>query len=306
MALTAFMPTKWSTLWLYNFNRHHVFPDLMNRDYEGDAQFGGNVKILSVGRVTVKPYTLNAGAGGTDASPTIAAIDRPELLVPSAQFLNIDQRYYFNFMAGDDIEKVQMNVNVMAAAMKESAYAMTNQVDLHSGSTLQAGVAGTADGNGNRLPARTIGTGPGPDDAYETLIDLVTLLREADVYDDPWVVIPPWYAGLLLKDQRFSRADIKDRSNGRIGSVGDVGFDIDIRVSNNLSGTTPGTLATKGGAYTILAGVKQAATFADGINKIEAFRPDDGFMDAVKGVHDWGNKVTRPYALASCAVTSAA
>mgnify|MGYP001604303958 CR=1 FL=1 len=306
MALTGFMPTKWSTLLLYNYNRKHVFADLLNRNYEGDAQLGGNVKILSIGRVTAKAYTLNAGAGGTDASPTITAIERPELLVPAAQFLAIDQRYYFNFTAGDDIEKVQMNVQLMSDAMKEAAYALANQVDTNVNSVLQTGVSGTADGNGNRLEARTISTGAGADDAFETLIDLVTLLREADVYDEAWVVVPPWYAGMLLKDQRFSKSDVTNRANGRIGTVGDAGFDIDIRVSNNLSGATSGTIAAKGGVYTILAGVKQAATFADNINKIEAFRPDDGFMDAVKGLHAWGSKVTRPYALASCAVTAAA
>ena len=51
--------------------------------------------------------------------------------------------------------------------------------------------------------------------------------------------------------------------------------------------------------------MKEAATFAEQLDKLEAFRPPDGFNDAMKGLHVYGAKVTRPYALASCAVTKA-
>ena len=64
-------------------------------------------------------------------------------------------------------------------------------------------------------------------------------------------------------------------------------------------------LKAPGGVYTVLAGVKKAATYAEQIDSIEAFRPQDGFNDAVKGLHLYGAKVTRPFALASCEVTAA-
>lgn len=299
MAIDGFNPTKWSTSFLYNLNRRHVHADVMNRDFEGEVKHAANLKISSIGRVTVKDYTRNAGAGNTAASPTIAGIDRPEILKGSSLFLTVDQQKYFNFEI-DDIDAWQQTPALMDKAMKEAAYAMENVVDLFCNSTIQSSVSTT-----NILTARTIGTGAGDSDAYELLVDMVTRLRENDVYDDPWAIVPPWFTGMLQKDERFvgngTDANMRVLLNGQIGRAAGC----DIRESNNLSGATAGTLAVSGGAYTILVGVKAAATFAEQVDKIEHFRPQDGFNDAVKGLHNYGAKVTRPYALVSCQITKA-
>ena len=305
MAIINFNPTLWSKGFLYNLNKKHVHAAVMNRDYEGEIrQAGDTVKISSIGRITVKAYTRNAGMGGTAASPTITAIERPEILQGSSLFLTISEGDYFNF-AVDDVDAWQQQPKLMDKAMKEASYAMANAVDLFCNETLQTGVSGTADGNGNRLTARILGTGAGDDDAYETLVDLATKLHEADVTGDMWAIVPPWFIGLLQKDVRFTNygtaANRETLANGKIGRA--AGFELS--ESNNLSGATSGTLAVVGGIYTILAGVNDAATFAEQVDKMEAFRPPDGFNDAMKGLHLYGAKVTRPYALASVACTKA-
>ena len=110
---------------------------------------------------------------------------------------------------------------------------------------------------------------------------------------------------MLLKDVRFTNYGTSQNretlKNGLVGAA--AGFEI--KKSNNLSGATSGTLAVSGGVYTVLAGVADAVTFAEQIDTIEAFRPHDGFNDAMKGLHVYGAKVTRPYALASVAATAA-
>lgn len=304
MSIANFNATIWSKGFLFNLNRAHVFAAVMNRDYEGEAKMGQAVKISSIGRVTVRDYTRNAGAGGSAASPTIAGIARPEILQGSSLFLNIDQQKYFNFEV-DDVDAWQQVPKLMDKAMKEAAYAMADTVDLFANTTLQTGVAGTTDDTGNRLSARTVGTGAGDDDAYETLVDLVVKLKEADVTGEMWAVIPPWFTGMLQKDPRFTNygtsANRETLLNGKIGRAAGL----ELSESNNLSGATSGTLAVAGGVYTVLAGVKEAATFADQVDSIEAFRPQDGFNDAVKGLHNYGAKVTRPFALASVACVQA-
>lgn len=195
---------------------------------------------------------------------------------------------------------------LMNKAMTEAAYAMEDAVDLFVDSTMQTGVAGTVDGTGNRLTTRNIGTSAGDDDAYETIVDLGVKLTEADVPTaGRWVVVPPWYLGMLLKDVRFTNygttMNRDTLANGKIGQA--AGFEVSI--SNNLSGATSGTLAVAGGVYTVLAGTRDATTYAEQISKTEAFRPPDGFNDAMKGLHLYGAKVTRPYELASVAVTQA-
>ena len=305
MAIGNFNPVIWSRGFLNNLNKAHVHVAVLNRDYEGEIKAqGDSVKISSIGRVTVRDYTRNSGLGGTAASPTITAIARPEILQGSSLFLTISEAEYFNF-AIDDADKFQQQPKLMDKAMAEAAYAMANEVDQFVNSVLQTGVAGTANGNGNRLPAKTIGVGAGDDDFYETLVDLGVKLAESDVTGPKWAIIPPWAHGMLQKDVRFTNygteANRATLQNGLIGNA--AGFELS--VSNNLSGATSGTLAVAGGVYTVLAGVKEAATYAEQIDSIEAFRPQDGFSDAVKGLHLYGAKVTRPYALASCEVTQA-
>jgi len=48
----------------------------------------------------------------------------------------------------------------------------------------------------------------------------------------------------------------------------------------------------------IIAGHSMALTFAEQINKTEAYRPESSFSDAIKGLHLYGAKVVRPEALA--------
>lgn len=304
MTINAFNATLWSKTLLANLNKIHVFADtsVMNRKWEGQLKQGEAVKISSIGRITAKAYTRNAGAGNTAASPTIAGIDRPEILNASSLWLTADQAYYFNFEI-DDVDKAQQTPSIMSDAMREAAYAISDKIDLFCNSTLQTGVAGTTDNTGNRLDARTISLTTGSD-AYETIVDLGVKLDESDVPNEGrWVVVPPWYRGMLLKDVRFTNygtsANRDTLKNGTIGEVNNM----TIKVSNNLSGATSGTLAVSGGVYTVLAGTSDAATFGEVVSMTEAFRPQDGFNDAVKGLHVYGAKVTRPYELASVAVT---
>src|SRR3990172_3091198 len=168
MTISNFNPTIWSKAFLDNLNKKHVHAAVCNRDYEGEIKEAGDtVKISSIGRITVSAYTRNAGLGGTAASPTIAGIDRPEVLEGSSLFLTISEGDYFNFGI-DNVDEAQQQPKLMSKAMKEAAYAMANDVDLFCNSVLQTGVSGTAGGNGNRLVARTPGPGAGGAGAHET------------------------------------------------------------------------------------------------------------------------------------------
>ena len=305
MSISNFIPLFWAKGFQVNLNKRHVHADVLNHDYEGDIQAAGDtVKIGSIGRVTTQAYTRNAGLGGTDASPTITAIRRPEITECSSLFLTLDQSDYYN-IAIDDVDKKQQQPKLMNGVMTEAAYAMANVIDQFVNSTLQTGVSGTTDDTGNRLAARTVGVGAGDDDAYEILVDLGVVLKENDVFGDYWCIIPPWMTGMLQKDVRFTNygtdANRATLENGMIGRA--AGFEL--KESNNLSGQTAGTLAVSGGVYTVLAGVREAATYAEQTMAPDAYRPHDGFNDAVKGLQIYGAKVTRPFALASVAVTQA-
>jgi hypothetical protein len=105
------------------------------------------------------------------------------------------------------------------------------------------------------------------------------------------VIVPPWYVGLLEKDDRFVKGPSNPSPdvlrNGFAGTVSGVM----VLESNNVPNTTDT-------AYKIVAGTSMAFTYAEQIRKVEAYRPERRFADAVKGLHLYGGQVIRPEALA--------
>ncbi len=285
MSLDNLIPTLWAVELLENLNDAHVYAPLLNRDYEGQIKnVGDTVKINSIGRVTIASYTKN--------STSIT----PETLDDSQLMLAITESKYYCFEI-DDIDKRQQQPKMMRDAMQEAAWGLADTADAFIATLLEAGVA-TASPDNTLTAATSVGTGASDNDAYELLVDLGVKLDESNVpKGDRWVVIPPWYQGMLLKDPRFvsfgTGGNLDRLKNGQIGEA--AGFTI--AVSNNVP--------VSGSAYTVIAGYKGAATYAEQINDPEGFRPESAFSDAMKGLHLYGAKVTRPYALASVVATSA-
>jgi hypothetical protein len=105
------------------------------------------------------------------------------------------------------------------------------------------------------------------------------------------VIVPAWYHGLLLKDERFVKAGTV-RSDAALAN-GEVGEAAGFRIlkSNNV----PNTSAAK---YKIIAGHSVATSYVDQIVDLQTYKPEKRFGDAVKGLHVYGAKVVRPTALA--------
>lgn len=278
MALNNFIPTIWSARLLVNLQKALVYGQtgVVTRDYEGEIQgVGSSVKINAIGAVTVGTYIKN-----TD-------IDPAETLSDATQTLTIDQQRYFNFQI-DDIDRAQQKPKVMDAAMREAAYALANAADQYIAS-LYTGID-----SGNRIgwtgtPKTDLDTAGKP---YEYLVDLGVLLDEDNVPQaGRFVIVPPWFHGLLLQDAKFvatggSNAEATLR-NGIVGEA--AGFTI--LKSNNV----PNTTSTE---YRIIAGHPMAWSFAEQINSVEAYRPEARFADAMKGLHVYGAKIVRPTCLA--------
>ncbi|WIW27610.1 phage capsid protein [Bacillus inaquosorum] len=278
MALNNFIPTLWSARLLYNLQKNLVYgqPGVINRDYEGEIKnLGDSVTINNIGRVSVGDYTKNAD------------MDSPQTLDDQSRKLVITEMKYFNFQI-DDVDKIQQNPKLMDEAMKEAAYALKNKADSF--------IASQYVNAAHTIGSDTNVVSPTKNDAYEYLVDLSVKLDEADVPEQGrWAVVPPWYEGLMLKDDRFVKAgnmSSEDRlMNGVVGQA--AGFLI--LKSNNAPVSTP-----EGGTenHKIIAGHNIAWSYADQAARVEAYRPEKRFADAVKGLHLYGAKVTRPEALA--------
>lgn len=278
MSLNNFIPAVWSGNLLSNLNKAHVYaqPGLVNRDYEGDIKGAGDrVNINQIGRVTVFDYVKN-----TD-------MPAPEVLTDNQRTLIIDQAKGFNFGI-DDIDKAQTQPKVMTEATKEAAYALAEATD-----KFVAGLYTAAATNvGSTVAPSTVASAS---DAYDYLVQLSVALDEQSVSrGNRQVVVPPWYLGLLSKDNRFVGAGVSSDAILRNGFQGSAaGFDI--VMSNNVPTATD---ATAGVSFKIQASTPQARSFAEQIVETEAYRPEKRFGDALKGLHVYGGKVVRPEALA--------
>lgn len=286
MAISSFISTVWAASLLAALDKALVYAQdgTCNRDYDGDVRgVGDKVKINSIGDVTIKAYTKN-----TD-------IDVPQELTSTQQELVISQAHYFNF-AVDDVERVQSKPDVLSEAMRRSAYGLRNTADSYVAGLMKDGVdAGNMIGN-DTTPKTDLGTAG---NAYNYLVDLAVLLDKSDTPDfGRWVIVPPWFHGLLLKDDRFVKwgGDISAEiaQNGQVGEA--AGFRI--LKSNNV----PNVTNTK---YKIIAGHSVATSYVEQILEVEAFRPERRFSDAIKGLHVYGGKVVRPTALAMLVANSA-
>jgi hypothetical protein len=213
MAINNFIPAIWSRALLENLRNSLVVgqPAVVNRDYQGEiAGQGSSVKIHSIGAITVSDYTKNSD------------LSAPETLSDAEVILTIDKARAFNFQI-DDVDAAQQTPKIMEGAMREAAYALSNDLDtylasLHAQAGITTGFGSTAT---PIVPTSTT--------AYEYLADAFTALDEANApSQNRWVVVPPWFHGLLRKDSRFvaygtdmNRAVLE---NGIVGQAG--GFNV--------------------------------------------------------------------------------
>lgn len=292
MALNNFIPQIWSARIYDALRKAFVYAQegVINREWEGDiTAVGDTVKINSISDPTITDYVKNVDM--------VAA----ETLSDAQKQLQITQAKAFHFYI-DDIDKAQQQPKVMDNAMSRAAYKFSDVTDQYVAGVMAAGVAGANVIGTNAAPITAPIASPGATGAYEQLVDLSTKLNESNVpRDGRFAVVPPWYEGVLRKDDRFINNDAASRDVGQPllnGSIGRAaGFEI--LVSNNVP-----TVAAPTGAGNqvprnqVLAGHSMAATFAEQINEVEAYRPERRFGDAVKGLHLYGAAVIETTALA--------
>jgi hypothetical protein len=274
MAILRFRPEIWAAELLVSLRKRLVYagPGVVNRDYEGEISAAGDtVRITSISDPTIGTYT-----------PNVTSIT-PEELTDAQRTLVVDQAKYFAFFV-DDVDARQAKGNVMPEAMRRAAYKLADQADQYVAALYTGAQSANALGTVSVTTA-TI--------AETQLVALKVKLDEASVpTEGRFVTIPPWYHGLLLQADHFVRLDASGTTEAlRNGMVGRA-FGFDILVSNNAPLVT-------GDDYAVMAGTDAAISYAEQINKVEAYRPEAKFADAVKGLYLYGAKLVRPDSIAT-------
>ena len=271
MSIANFNPTVWAGEILVNLRKAHVAASVVNRNYEGDiTSFGEKVRINRITGVTAKAYTPNS------------AIAAPDILQDGTQTLDIDQALYVNFYV-DDVDRAQQRPKVMAEAMNEAAHSLADGSD--------GFILGL---HGDAQVGNYIGTEVAPLELDKTNIysQFVTAGQILDENNVPrgmrWAIVPPWVHSTMLESPEFIRStQLGDNTvvNGEVGRL--AGFRV--LMSNNVDDTY--------GDAAVMFSYPGSITFAEQFLNMEAYRPDNRFADAVKGLYVYGAKVIRPNAL---------
>lgn len=279
-----------------------MYGNLFNSDYEGTIErMGDTVKINAIGDITISNYTKD-----TDLNPPQALTDAQTMLV-------INQAKYYNFDV-DDVDAAQAHPEVMSEAMAWAGYRVADTMDqFYAGFYTDAILANLVGSSGSFVTpqAATQSNIGGGQTVYDYLVLLGQYLTQSLVpKTGRWCVVPPWIKTYLIQDIRFTSFNTPearltilsgklDASAGNSGEayLGQIdGMDVYESVNApNLGGTK----GQSGSQDVVLAGHRMALTKAEGINKVEAYRPPYRFSDAVKGLALYGAKTVRPYGLAA-------
>jgi len=262
MSYANFKPTVWSKHIQHELEKLLTFKADCDYKFEGEAGQGKRVKILGVGRPTIKTYTPGV------------EIDGAETPADTSVYLDTDQYKYFNYGV-DDVDKAQAVPGLMEALSEETTRAMAELEDAHIAEVcaLGAGVYSSSAAITTAAAAKAA-----VDKAFVALWNNgVTAKDKVTLYLTPW-----FYS--LFQDKLVELKTDNDNliAKGVLGLYNSA----NVKMSNNLynDGTDD---------YMIIK-TSKAVAHCNGIDGLEAYRPEKSFMDAIKGLNTYGTKVVRP------------
>ena len=295
----AFIPTLWSGKLLAKFYQNTILSEITNTDYEGELKNQGDtVRIRLAPSISIQDYTV-----GQNLSY--------EVPTPIYQDMQVNKGKYFGVQV-NDVLAYQADMDLMNMftedAAKQLKISIENEVFFNS----FANEGSTA---GAISAAYNLGTDLVPvsgSDVLNTILRMSTALDEQNVPEDGrFLVISPYDRHLLMQSNIAQAYFTGDQSSVvRTGKIGMLDR-FNVYVSNllpkggagkslvaGLSGVASGATLTDAVARrTMIAGTKQAVSFAMTVDKTEPLRNQTDFGDIVRGLAVYGRKVVKPEAL---------
>lgn len=262
--VTHFQQVIWSKSILRSLEKITSLRNHCDFQYEKESKNAKEVKILSVNRPTVRKYTPGTALVRESASD-------------SSQTLMLDQYRYFNFEV-EDIVKAQSVPGLMEALTDEAGKGLALEGDIYVGDVVKAAVAA---GDVTASAQITLSTS----NAISSVEDGFAVL-----YGNDCKVSDTFYLELAPKVFTTYRQQLTEVStnNPEILKKGAVG-----RINNAYVCIENCLPSDDTSVYNILR-TNKAIAFSEQIEKVEHYRPEDAFTDAVKGLYVFGAKIVRP------------
>lgn len=272
MAYEHFIPEVWAEGIERELEKNMVYAEDCNRQYEGKAtKQGQTVHILGVGKPSIKTLAYENRSGEIEAA---------EEVEDTSAILTIDQIRYFNYKVGD-IDRAQGTGGIMDALSKETSEGLADEVDRHIAALVKDSNVPVCEKTSDALTNSNI---------LGFLDAALEKLYEKNVRPNSKIVAVVSPRVFTLFRQAYQS---KDTNNSNILKNGymDRYNNLIIKMSNNVPRSRT---SADGDTDNIMIRTQRAIAFAQTMTHTEAYRPENGFSDAVKGFILFGAKVIRP------------
>lgn len=263
--ITEFQQVIWSKSILRSLETITSLRVHCNFQYEKDSKNAKEVKILSVNRPTIRKYV--------PGTPLVR-----ESATDGSQTLKLDQYYYFNFEV-EDIVKAQSVPGLMEALTDEASKGLALEGDKYVAEIIKtAADAGDVSASASVIALTNSNAMASVEEGFATLYE-----HNCKVTDTYYLEVAPRV--FTTYRQCLTELSTNNPEIIKKGAVGKI---------NNAYVCIENCLAEAEGAYYNILRTDKAVAFAEQIEKVEHYRPEDAFTGAIKGLYVYGAKVVRP------------
>lgn len=262
MSIANFKPTVWSKYIQTQLPKLTVFKNDCDFKYEGEAGRGKKVKILGLERPVIKTYVPGKN------------IETADSVDGTSMFLDINQYDYFNYGV-DDVDKAQSVDGLMQSLANEATRALAEREDIFIAKSI-------AENSNNVIDTTVITT---PEEAKTAIDKMFVSLWEKGVSskDSLCLYLTPWLYDLFeQKIVELKTDNNRQLENGLVGMYRGA----KVKMTNSIFNDEEAD-------YIILKTTK-AYAYCNGIDEVQAYCPENRFMDAVKGLNTYGGVLVRP------------
>jgi hypothetical protein len=263
--VTHFQQTIWSASILRSLDKITSLRNHCNFQYEKDSKNAKEVKILSVNRPTIRTYV-----------PGEALVR--ESAADSSQLMQLNQYRYFNFEV-EDIVKAQSVPGLMEALTDEAGKGLALEGDKYVAQVVKEGVDdGSITASASEIALTNSNAMASVEDGFTVLYQ-----NDCKVSDTFYLEVAPKV--FTTYRQQLTELSTNNPELLKKGAVGRI---------NNALVCIENCLPESSTAHYNILRTDKAIAFAEQIEKVEKYRPEDAFTDAVKGLYVFGAKVVRP------------
>jgi hypothetical protein len=323
----SFIPHLWSKKLLVKYYVDNQLTEIVNTNYEGEIKNQGDtIRIRSVPTLTVNDYTV-----GQNLSYEVPGNTYQDMTIDKGKYFAFQCNDVIEAQADMDLMNMYTEdaSKQMKIAIADEVYFrafvtdgnVVNADGSYSGTAFPCHASNRGATAGVKSAALNLGTTDAPVDTTganaQNLLNLI--LRMSAVLDEQnvpesgrWLLMSPYDRQILMQSnlaQAYLTGD--DSSIVRTGKIGMIDR-FSIYISNMLpkragdKAWTSGQSAASTTTYDttdnaaqrlIIAGTKDAISFATQFTKTETLRNPSDFGDVVRSLQVYGRKVIKPEAL---------